>query len=304
MDGVTSIDKAIRRTHRSDLVFYAILYSFFIVFSITILYPFYFLFINSLQGATSVISLGPRYLAPTVTTLRNYTKLLGDPVSLQRLFISVSRVFTGTFLNLFINSLVAFGLRKRNLKFRNIYLVLFTIPMFFGGGLIPTFLNLRMLGLIDTFLVYIIPGAFGFFNVIIFMACFRDIPESLEESAFIDGAGPFYIYFKIYVPLSIAVFATLGLFSIVTHWEAWFDSAYFTNRKSLETFALYLMKMVKKTIMPEDVQKDLANRPLDMFTSEGIKYASMIVASLPVIILYPFLQKYFVKGIKVGAIKG
>ncbi len=299
-----SMTEAARLTRLRDRVFLSILYSLFVVYCLTVLYPFYFLIINSLQAARSAAVLEPRYWLPTRVTLANYTRLLSRPETVQRLFVSVARVVIGTAIHLTVTSLVAFGLRKRDLKFRNLYLGLFTVTLFFNGGLIPEFLNYRMLGVFNTFLVYVLPRAFTFFTVIIFMSCFRDIPDSLAESAHIDGAGPFLVFVRIYVPLSVAVYATLGLFSVVNQWERWLDTAYFTTKESLETFSFHLMRMVKGGNLLEDALKDFAGSPLEEYSGEGMKYAAMIVAVIPVLAMYPFAQRYFVKGIKIGAVKG
>jgi len=178
--------------------------------------------------------------------------------------------------------------------------------MFFGGGLIPGFLNLKMLGLYNTFWVYVIPGIFGFFSVIMLMSYFNDIPDAMEESAHIDGANYFRIFWSIYLPMSMPIIATLLLFAGVGQWNSYFDSFYFVRKESLQTLAAALLKIVLRNEMDQFTRE--LSRSLQTETRqvniEGIKLAIIVVSIVPVLLIYPFMQRFFIKGVRIGAIKG
>jgi putative aldouronate transport system permease protein len=195
----------------------------------------------------------------------------------------------------------AYGLSKK-ICFRKIYSVLGLVTMYFGGGLIPYYLLIRSLGLIDNFLVYIIPGILSFYNALLFMANYRAIPSSIEESALIDGARPFVIFLRIVLPLSTPILATIALFNGVGHWNDWFTTAIYTRSQWLNTLPVLLRDIINYASNQTEIAQHLIqNRQL--VTVEAIRYATMMVAVLPITVAYPFLQKYFVKGMLMGAIK-
>ena len=220
--------------------------------------------------------------------------------------ITVLRTVAGVLATDFVCATSAFVLRKKDILFRKFYLILLTIPMFFGGGLIPSYLNLKMFGLLDNFLVYIIPGLVSFFMIIIMMTSFNDIPDALEESAKIDGAGYFTIFSRIYVPLSLPVLATVSLFIGVGQWNSWFDTMYFTSSQSLITLQAILVRTITQSSVTAEMQmmSGLKDSEKNLISPEGIKMATMIVTVLPILFIYPFLQRYFVKGVMIGSIKG
>ena len=285
-----------------DRLFHIFNYTTLTVFSILVAYPFYYLLINSFN---SRLSYGPAYIFPINNTLNYYRTIFANDSIINAFLISVARTSLGIAGSLMVVTMCAFALRKRNLGFRNFYIVVFMIPMFFGGGIIPNYLNLRMLGLLDNFFVYFFPTLFGFFYVIILMSCFNDIPDALEESAKIDGAGDFTVYFRIYMPMSLPVVATIALFVGVGQWNSWYDTLYYTKSLNLVTLSALLIKVIRQSntqlfagaIAAKDLEK-LAPNP------EGVKFATMIVAVVPIVMIYPFLQRYFIKGIRIGAVKG
>lgn len=186
-------------------------------------------------------------------------------------------------------------------------MVIMLITMFFSGGLIPTYLLFRDLHLLDTFWVYVIPTLFSVWNMIIMMSFFRGIPEPLIESAKLDGAGEYRIFFQLIIPLSKPVLAAIALFNGVAHWNTYFDSMMFTNSPDLQTIQLFLMRVVTDADFARSVGgAAIANMPeqAKKISPETLKLAMMIATSLPIIIVYPFLQKYFVKGVLIGSIKG
>lgn len=297
-----TLEQTIRINRIKDGFFYSGVYAFFILFCLTVLYPFYYILINSINGR---LFLGPVMYWPEQFTFSNYGMVFSDQTIVRSLAVSVLRVVLGSFIAVAFNSLCAFALRKRILKFRAIYLVIFTIPMFFQGGLIPVYLNLRMLGLLDHFVVYLFPRLYSLFYIIILMSCFNDIPDSIEESAHIDGAGYFQIYRRIFLPMSVPVIATIFLFVGVMHWENWFDTLYFTRDIRLQTFAAFLMKLVRKfsslAVDSSEIDEDSFLKTANL---QGIRFSAMIISIVPVLVIYPFIQKYFVKGLRLGSIKG
>ena len=221
--------------------------------------------------------------------------------------MSVSRMVVGALATMLNCAMCAFALRKRNLPYRNLYLILFTIPLFFSGGLIPVYLNLRTLDLLDRFSVYILPNLFSFFYVIIFMAQFNEIPNSLEESALVDGAGYARIFRDIYLPISTPVIAVIALFAAVEQWSSWFDTAYFTRSRWLDTLQGLLVRVIKQASL-SDFTSAAAQTMVEEANAyylhpDGLQFATMMVSIVPLLLVYPFLQRYFIKGILVGAVK-
>ncbi len=215
MSNAKSYDQAIRRNKVSNGVFFFFIYGGYVLYGLLILYPVYYIVINSVNAR---LLYGPALYWPAKTHIGNYVMVFSDKTIMWSLTLSAIRVAVGVALAVVVNSMCAFALRRRTLKFRSFYLTYFLIPMIFAGGLIPVYLNLKMLGLLDTFFVFIFPSLFTFYYVIILMTFFSDISQSVEDSAKIDGAGDFTVYARIYMPVSIPVIVTIALFDGVNHW--------------------------------------------------------------------------------------
>ena len=289
------------RKNWKDRLIDASLYVFLAAASLLIIYPFYYVVINSVNAD---LKYGMVYLLPGHLTTKNFQIIFNDSSLVKAIGVSASRMAAGVLFTVANCSMCAFALRNKDLKFRNFYLILFTIPMFFGGGLIPAFLNYRMLHIYDTFFVYILPGVFNFFYIIILMTSFNDIPEAIGESAYMDGANHFIVYLRIYLPMSLPVIATLALFAGVWQWNSWFDTMYFTRSKSLTTLASVLLKIINQNSMDQYVSQLFTDWERNKANPEGIKLATIVVSIVPVLLIYPFMQKYFIKGVRIGAIKG
>lgn len=286
---------------KKDKAIDGVLYAVILILTVTFAYPFYYLIINSFNG---LLEQRPLYLFFDSFTLNNYKIIFRENVILSAFVMSVLRTLIGVAVTTFNCAMCAYALRKRKLRFRNFYLVLFTIPMFFSGGLIPGYLNFKNLHLLDNFLVYVLPGAVSFFYIIIFMSSFNDIPDALEESATIDGAGYFTSFMRIYLPISLPVIATIALFAGVSQWNSWFDTLFYTTSPRLMTLSAYLVRIVRDSDLSaygEQMAKDMERNAM---SPEGIKFATMLVATVPITLIYPFLQKYFVKGLTIGSVKG
>lgn len=283
----------------SEKFFDVINYMCIILLSLSILYPFYYIFINSINKD---LAFGAAYLLPGEITGSYYQFIFRDKFLFNSFAVSVTRTVVGVVFNVILLSMCAYALRKKDLAFRNVYLIIFTVTMFFDGGLIPKYLTLKSLGMLDEFIVYILPEAFRFFVVIIFMSSFNNVPDGIEESAKMDGANDFTIYLKFYLFLTLPVVATMALFEAVRHWNSWMDSIYFTSSKELQTLPAVLVKLIKEG-NTQDYVADIRSAE-NAINPDGIKYATMIVTLIPITLVYPFLQRYFVKGITVGSVKG
>ena len=276
-------------------------YVFLTAFAVLCLLPLIHIFAVSLSGRAPATG-GFVSFWPLDFTLENYQEVMGSRTFLRSFMISVARVLSGTSLNMALVILTAYPLSKspRVFKGRTIFIWFFVFAMLFDGGLIPTFLVVRSLGLLNTLGSLILPNAVPIFSVILMMNFFRDVPKELEESALIDGASHWRVLWHIYIPLSLPAIATLTLFSAVNHWNAWFDGLiYMTDN------ANYPMQTFLRTVV---VELDLTSvgmdpRDLQRLSDRAIRGAQIIVATVPILVVYPFLQRYFISGIKLGAVK-
>ena len=266
------------------------------------LYPVWNVTIVSFNDAQDAL-MGGIYLWPRKFSLESYRVVFMDKAITRAFIVTILRTVIGTSTGVFFTSMVAYAFSKRHIMGNRLYLTIGTITMFFGGGLIPYFILLRTLGLYDTFLVYIIPAMFNFFFCIIFMTFFREMPASLEESAKIDGANDFFIFIRIILPLSMPVIATITLFNGVGHWNDYFTGVMFINNPDLQPIQTFLFRVIAGSAagavkgMPLGIATQMVS-PL------SVQLATMVITTAPIICIYPFLQRYFVKGVMIGAIKG
>ena len=269
------------------------------------LYPFWYCLVGSLNTGRDYM-MGGVYLWPRSFTLDNYFVVFQEKSIVRAFTVTALRTFIGTLLAIFVTMLFSYGFSKKHLFGRRIYAVMGIVTMYFSGGMIPEYLNIKALGLMNNFLVYILPATFTFFNVLIFQSYFQSIPGSMIESARIDGANEYRIFFKLIIPLSLPVIAAISLFTAVGHWNSYYDSMLYTTRVELQTIQLYLVKMVRsKEAAASLVSKFIAEyRQNDSVNSTTLQLATMIVTSAPIILTYPFLQRYFIKGVMIGSIKG
>ena len=275
---------------------------------VIMLYPFWYCLVVSFNDPQDYYK-GPLYLWPRVFSLENYKYVLKGNHFDVAIVNSVARTVLGTVLHCIITGAAAYGLSKRTIMFRKFYTRIFVFTMFFSGGMIPTYLLIRSLGLIDNFLVYVIPNLFTFYNCILFMSFYDSIPPSLEESARMDGASMGTIFFKIIFPVSKPIFATVALYQIVGHWNAWMDTMLYTRSSELLTLQAILMRLLKaadnimkmlEVISGSGTQQALV---LQGITPVAIRVAAMAITTFPIVVVYPFFQKYFVKGIMLGSVK-
>lgn len=297
----------IRRT-TEDWVVDIVVYLILVIVFLACVYPFYYSLVISFNEGIDA-SRGGIFFWPRKFTLDNYSAVFSDENLLRSYGVTVARTLIGTVTSVLFTALFSFALAHQKLMFHKLYSMLLIISMYFSGGLIPYFVLIKKIGLMNSFWVYVIPSLLSAFNAIIMMSFFREIPAELEESAKVDGANDFTIFFRIIFPISKPVLATVALFNGVAHWNAWFDSAYYVTDKGLKTVAFRLMELINKanltSVSGMDQSSQMAGTlAVQTFTAETIRMATMIVVVVPIILVYPFLQKYFVKGIMIGSIKG
>lgn len=292
----------LKSQRQKDLLLDSIIYTVLFLIMLTMLYPFYYVLIASFNKGSDSL-LGGVYLWPRSFTLENYKMFLDDPKWYRAFIVTVVRTVSGTALGLLLTSLVAYGLSHRDLLFSKLYFAIIIFAMYFSGGLIPYYVVLRSIGLLNSFGVYIIPSMLSTFFLLIAISFFREIPGELKESAHIDGAGEFVIFFRIILPVSMPLLATMALFMGVGQWNSWLDSAYFVQSENLRTLAFRMMEVINKSNSPMDAIA-AANSASAGVTSFSLQVTAMVVSIVPIICVYPFLQKYFVHGIMLGSVKG
>lgn len=278
-------------------------YTLLILFCLLTIYPMIFVLSGSLNDGIDYLR-GGVYFWPRKHTLANYSAILRDRRLIIGYRVTVLRSVIGTATHLLFTSMVAYGMSRRYLRFRNTYWWINIFTLFFSGGLIPIFMVLKTLGFINTFNVYITPLIYSVFNMIILHNFFRTIPDEVHESAMMDGASDFRIWLQLYMPLSKPALATIALWTAVFHWNAFFDSMVFTSDPDLATLQLYLMKLIKESGTIPDPRGLIPAEVKIQFTAETIRLAAIVVSVIPILMIYPFLQRYFVKGIFLGSLKG
>lgn len=289
----------------AEHLFDAVLYLFLTGIFLVTFYPFWNILVISLNNATDTLR-GNLYFWPRSLTFESYITIFRNPEIWSAIRVTVLRTVIGTSFSLFFISLLAYPLSKRHLFGWKYFSFFFVFTMYFGGGLIPSYMVIKSVGLIDSFWVYIFPGLIGVFLMILVRTFMEQIPGEIEESSRIDGANDLQIFFRIIIPLCVPVLATIGLFLAIGQWNAWYDSYVYTYKPGLKTLQAVLVKILNQfqtDSMMSDAQQ-LANSSKQVpVSSESIRMAVTMVATLPIILVYPFVQKYFVKGIMMGAIK-
>ena len=243
-------------------------------------------------------------LWPVDFTISSYAFILKKPAFLTSLGVTLERVLLGTVVNMFITLLVAYPLSKETaaFRFRTVYAWLFVFTILFSGGLIPWYMTVKWTGIMDTIWALVLPGAVPVFHIILLLNFFRGLPKELEESASIDGASQWATLWRIYAPLSTPALATIGLFTIVGHWNSWFDGLILMKSHDnypLSTYLQTIMFGIDMTKVSSESMNDLSE-----VSDRTAKAAQIFLGALPILLVYPFLQRFFVKGIVLGSVKG
>ncbi len=273
-----------------------------IVVCFVTIYPIWYVIVNSLNDGQDGMR-GGIYWLPRMFSIENYQAVFANEGIMTAMGITIAKTLIGVVIHVFFTAMIAYALSRRELIGRKFYMLMGTITLFFGGGLIPTYMLIKDLHMLDHFLVYIVPVMFSFFDLIIFLAFFREIPEGLEEAAKIDGANDFTIFVKIIIPVSMPAIATIALFHGVYQWNDYFTGVLYVNNMDLQPIQTFLFRVVAQSSSNQIVAQTggAINRSV---TSQSIKMATMVVTTLPIVLAYPFLQKYFVKGLMIGSLKG
>jgi putative aldouronate transport system permease protein len=283
-----------------------------VVFTLLMIYPLYQCLIISFSSGADIANRGVVYLWPRVFSTRSYVRVLQDVNFLLYARNSFLRTVLGSVFSVAITSMFAYAISHRKLRMRPLFVILGLITIYLNGGLIPTFIVIRDLGLYDNFLVYILPEAFNMFYVLVFLAYFKSIPDALEESALVDGASEITIFFRIMLPVVRPVIACITLFVAVFQWNRWLDTMIYTDSENLEVLSYYFAKIlirqqfIATTVMQQtDAQITIEElQSLKEASSLTMQMATMLITIVPIMCVYPFLQKHFVKGIMIGSIKG
>ena len=275
-----------------------VVHGILIVFCFKCLYPFWYVIVASLNDGYDMMR-GGVYWWPRTFTLGNYAAFFAEANWINAIKVSVMRTVVGTVCTTLFTCLVSYSLSRRNLLLGKAYRFLFVFCMYVSGGLIPFYLVLRFIGLINTFWVYIIPAMLNLFFVMIGMNFFRSIPDALVESAYLDGASEIRIFVSIVLPLSTAYIATLALFSAVNQWNSWLDSVYYVSNKQLRPMAYWMISMINRT-QTTSTQDLSAAVQMTALTSQA---TAVVATVLPIMLVYPFLQKHFVQGMMIGSVK-
>ncbi|WP_418969630.1 carbohydrate ABC transporter permease [Alloscardovia omnicolens] len=288
----------VKRIRHASLTFDVVNIILLSLFTVLIVVPVWNVAISSF-ASTKALNEGGFVFWPQELSLDNYVQVFSDSTLWNAFFISVAKTVVGVIAHVFFCALFAYPLSKAYLKGRKVYSAMGIITLFFSGGMIPTYLLIKSLGLLDTFWVYIIPALFSYYDVVILMNFFRQVPQSLMESAKIDGASEWRIFTSIMLPLSKPALATIALFHGVWQWNDFMTTKlYITNE------ALYPLQMRLYDIIMRSQASSAASQIVLDTSTRGVRLATIMITILPILVLYPFVQRYFVGGTMMGAVKG
>jgi putative aldouronate transport system permease protein len=290
-----------------DIGFDLFIYLFFGLFALACVLPFYYIFINTISG-NDVVARGGITLIPKNIHGENYLSVLKMQALPRALVVTLARTVLGTALSVVCTAWVSYAVSRRELRFRTFVYRFFIVTMYFNAGLVPWYLNMRRLHLTNTFLVYII-GVISAFNLILVKTYIESIPDSLEESAEIDGAGYLLVFSRIILPLSKPILATVAVFTAVGHWNSFMDTLILIRDSRLYTLQFLLWSYLNQAnAIARSIQamaaQGIAVDPATFLTPTAVKMTIAMIVTLPVLFVYPFFQKYFVRGIMIGAVKG
>lgn len=270
---------------------------------IVTVYPFWNIFIISINDATDAIR-GGLYFLPRKLSFNSYQEILGRQTFLDSIKVSVARTVIGAPVAVLVTSMLAYSLSRKDLVGRKFWNLLFVFTMYFGGGLVPYYMVLKNIHLLDSFWVFIFPMAMSVYNMILVKSYIDSMPDELFEAAKIDGANDLIVYFRMVLPLSKPILMTIGLFAAIGQWNSWFDAYLYTSSQSLKPMQSILVEILNQYQTGATTSSQMSNAKAGFtVTPDSIRMAATMVATIPIIMVYPFIQKYFVKGIMLGAVK-
>lgn len=282
---------------RSDKVFNTVVYVLLALVAVISIFPLLYVISVSLTPYSEVVKNGGFIVIPRKISFEAYNRIFADPALGRSMLVTLFVTGVGTIVNLVLTTMAAYPLSRKNLRGRTFFLLFIIITMLFNGGLIPTYLIVRSLGLLNTVWSLIVPGAIATFNVLIMKSFFENLPDELFESARIDGAQEFRVLWQIAIPLSIPSIMTVGLFYMVGHWNSFFSAVLYITDTKLHPLQVIIRNMLLLT-QSNELQAEVT------VPTAAMQMAAVISGSLPIIAVYPFIQKHFTKGMLLGAIKG
>lgn len=296
----------VRRRNKSDILLELSSYAIVLILSVMMIYPFWNLIVISFNNGVDALK-GGLTIWPRVFTLENYAYVFRDSRLLGAFKISFLRTVIVTVGSTLITSVFAYAVSRKELKLRKTYMKLCTVTMYINAGLVPNFLLMQYLHLTDTFWVFVFPALFSAYNMIIYRSFFDNLPSGLLEAAKIDGASEYRTFFSIAFPVSKPVIATLALFTAVTQWNAWFDGAIYIKTPSLVPLPTLLRQIINTNAMSQLMAQMGGTAAEKMsessISTRSLSSATIIIATAPIIVVYPFLQKYFASGVMLGSVK-
>ena len=277
----------------------------FLAFVVVVtVYPFWNIFIISINDATDAIR-GGLYFLPRKLSLSSYAEILGRSTFLASIKVSVARTLIGTPVAVLVTAMLAYPLSRKDLVGRKFWNLLFVFTMYFGGGLVPYYMVLKGIHMLNTFWVFIFPMMMSVYNMILIRSYIESMPDSLFEAAKIDGANDLVVFVKMVLPLSKPILMTVALFVAINQWNSWFDAYLYTSDQALKPMQSILVEILNQYQTGASTSQAMSNAKAGVtVTPDSIRMAATMVATLPIIMVYPFVQKYFVKGIMLGAVKG
>ena len=277
----------------------------FLAFVVVVtVYPFWNIFIISINDATDAIR-GGLYFLPRKLSLSSYAEILRRSTFLASIKVSVGRTLIGTPIAVLVTAMMAYPLSRKDLVGRKFWNLLFVFTMYFGGGLVPYYMVLKGIHMLNTFWVFIFPMMMSVYNMILIRSYIESMPDSLFEAAKIDGANDLVVFVKMVIPLSKPILMTVALFVAINQWNSWFDAYLYTSDQALKPMQSILVEILNQYQTGASTSQAMSNAKAGVtVTPDSIRMAATMVATLPIIMVYPFVQKYFVKGIMLGAVKG
>lgn len=277
---------------------------FLAIVTVVTIYPFWNIFIVSINDPTDAVR-GGLYFLPRVLSIASYKEILGRDAFTHSIWVTLARTIVGTPLALLCTSMVAYSLSRKELVGRKFWNLMFVFTMYFGGGQVPYYMVLKNLGLLDSFWVFIFPLIMSVYNMILIRSYIESMPDELFEAVKIDGGNDLVVYWRIVVPLAKPILMTVALFVAINQWNSWFDAYLYTSSQNLKPMQSILVEILNQYNTGSTTSAQMSNAKSGMtITPDSLRMAATMIATIPIICVYPFIQKYFVKGIMLGAVKG
>jgi putative aldouronate transport system permease protein len=291
------------RSQKSEVLLTQIILAvIMIIFSIMVLYPFLYSLAYSLSDSVAVATRNVT-IFPIGFTIENYSNVFKNHRIFNSFYVSILRTVCGALWTLTVTGLASYGISKRDIPFNRLLTFFLIIPMYVTGGLIPTYVLMFKLKLYNNFLVYILPHGFWAFNMLLMRTYFDTIPVEMEESARLDGAGDLRIFARIILPVSMPIIAVIAMYSGVWQWNSWFDAMLYITRPELKPLQAVLQQMILESYTSTLQLAQGGHIAEKQASPEGIRLATMMITVAPIVIVYPFFQKHFVRGVMIGAVK-